>query len=59
MTSHFSRGVLGKGSFGEVYLGEWVEGKATVHVAVKRLNPESFQGQEEWMVSGSEWVESK
>ena len=51
MTENFSCGVLGRGSFGRVHRGEWVEGRAAVQVAVKRLDPESFQGQEEWMVS--------
>ena len=51
MTQSFTCGVLGRGSFGRVYRGEWVEGTVAVQVAVKRLDPESFQGQEEWMVS--------
>ena len=55
MTHHFSGQLLGRGSFGRVLRGEWVEGRAAVQVAVKRLDPESFQGQEEWMVSCGGW----
>ncbi|CAI5528213.1 unnamed protein product [Closterium sp. Naga37s-1] len=52
-------GVLGEGSFGKVYRGVWEETPAgrggggevvRTQVAVKKLNPESFQGYEEWLV---------
>lgn len=50
--------LLGEGGFGRVYKG-WVEEKtlnpaksgASMVVAVKKLNPESLQGIEEWQVS--------
>ncbi|CAI7919636.1 unnamed protein product [Closterium sp. NIES-53] len=51
-------GVLGEGSFGKVYRGVWEETPAgrggggevvRTQVAVKKLNPESFQGYEEWL----------
>jgi hypothetical protein len=49
--------VLGEGGFGRVYKG-WVEEKTLnpsksgvgVVIAVKKLNPESVQGLEEWQV---------
>ncbi|CAI5976542.1 unnamed protein product [Closterium sp. NIES-65] len=53
-TSSFSKkAVLGRGSFGEVYLGKLggKESKEVVEVAVKKLNPESSQGLDEWLVS--------
>eukprot|EP00271_Cylindrocystis_brebissonii_P006705 TRINITY_DN19487_c0_g2_i1.p1 TRINITY_DN19487_c0_g2~~TRINITY_DN19487_c0_g2_i1.p1 ORF type:complete len:500 (+),score=70.50 TRINITY_DN19487_c0_g2_i1:388-1887(+) len=43
--------VLGEGGFGKVYKG-WlkeVSSSETYPVAVKRLNSESFQGQQEWL----------
>ncbi|GJP37965.1 hypothetical protein CLOM_g22410 [Closterium sp. NIES-68] len=59
ITNNFDEnGVLGEGSFGKVYRGVWDEaagGKGGVgevvrtQVAVKKLNPESFQGYEEWL----------
>ena len=50
--------VLGEGGFGRVYKG-WVDERtlnpakssAGVIVAVKKLNPESVQGLQEWQVS--------
>ncbi|CAI5483889.1 unnamed protein product [Closterium sp. Yama58-4] len=51
-TSSFSKkAVLGRGSFGEVYLGKLAghESKEVVEVAVKKLNPESSQGLDEWL----------
>lgn len=50
--------VLGEGGFGRVYKG-WVEEKTLnpsksgigMVIAVKKLNPESVQGIEEWQVS--------
>ncbi|CAI5492827.1 unnamed protein product [Closterium sp. Naga37s-1] len=51
-TSSFSKkAVLGRGSFGEVYLGKLggKESKEVVEVAVKKLNPESSQGLDEWL----------
>lgn len=50
--------VLGEGGFGRVYKG-WVDEKTLnptksgigMIVAVKKLNPESLQGLEEWQVS--------
>ena len=63
MTGRFAAsGYLGEGSFGKVYRGEWTEGKRKVPVAVKKLNEDSYQGYEEWMVGeggsmrGNEWV---
>jgi hypothetical protein len=52
--------VLGEGGFGRVYKG-WVDEKtlnptrsgAGLVIAVKKLNPESLQGLEEWQVLGS------
>jgi serine/threonine protein kinase len=46
--------VLGEGGFGKVYKG-WVDvnpskGSTTMVVAVKKLNPESVQGMEQWQV---------
>ncbi|CAI5521343.1 unnamed protein product [Closterium sp. Naga37s-1] len=52
-TSSFSKkAVLGRGSFGEVYLGKLggKESKEVVEVAVKKLNPESSQGLDEWLL---------
>ena len=51
--------VLGEGGFGRVYKG-WVDERtlnpaksnAGVIVAVKKLNPESVQGLQEWQVRG-------
>ena len=61
ITNNFDEdGVLGEGSFGKVYRGVWTDtgtGKGpvtdtiSVPVAVKKLNPDSFQGYEEWLVS--------
>lgn len=51
--------VLGEGGFGCVYKG-WIDehsltpakpGAGTIIIAVKRLNQESFQGHQEWLVS--------
>lgn len=46
--------ILGNGGFGMVYKGEiYVKGKGsyyTMPVAIKKLNPEGFQGDQEWMV---------
>ncbi|CAI5971122.1 unnamed protein product, partial [Closterium sp. NIES-65] len=56
-TSSFSKkAVLGRGSFGEVYLGKLggKESKEVVEVAVKKLNPESSQGLDEWLLGGKE-----
>lgn len=52
--------VLGEGGFGKVYKG-WVDEKTMnpskastgVMVAVKKLNPESVQGMEQWQVPGT------
>lgn len=51
--------VLGEGGFGKVFKG-WLDektqgknGSGTV-IAVKKLNPESLQGYEEWTVSSLE-----
>eukprot|EP00271_Cylindrocystis_brebissonii_P013466 TRINITY_DN332_c0_g1_i6.p1 TRINITY_DN332_c0_g1~~TRINITY_DN332_c0_g1_i6.p1 ORF type:complete len:379 (+),score=61.45 TRINITY_DN332_c0_g1_i6:1379-2515(+) len=44
--------VLGEGGFGKVFKG-WLKDPVTMEtypVAVKRLNPDSFQGQNEWLV---------
>lgn len=49
--------VLGEGGFGRVHKG-WIDEKTLTHskntagmvVAVKKLNPESMQGLEEWQV---------
>ncbi|KAI4974139.1 hypothetical protein ZWY2020_047419 [Hordeum vulgare] len=46
--------VLGEGGFGKVYKG-WIDvnsakGSAAMVVAVKKLNPESVQGMEQWQV---------
>jgi len=49
--------VLGEGGFGKVYKG-WVDEKTLnpskasigIMVAVKKLNPESVQGMEQWQV---------
>ncbi|CAI5463271.1 unnamed protein product [Closterium sp. Yama58-4] len=59
ITNNFDEnGVLGEGSFGKVYRGVWEEAPAgrggggevvRTQVAVKKLNPESFQGYEEWL----------
>ena len=50
--------VMGAGSFGRVYRGEWtdrgtgpVKEPIRVRVAVKRLDQDSFQGYAEWLVS--------
>lgn len=45
--------VLGEGAFGKVFKGYINVPHLGAHLAcaVKRLNPESLQGQEEWMVS--------
>ena len=61
ITNNFDEdAVLGEGSFGKVYRGVWTDtgtGKGpvtdaiSVPVAVKKLNPDSFQGYEEWLVS--------
>eukprot|EP00271_Cylindrocystis_brebissonii_P013458 TRINITY_DN332_c0_g1_i12.p1 TRINITY_DN332_c0_g1~~TRINITY_DN332_c0_g1_i12.p1 ORF type:complete len:349 (+),score=56.95 TRINITY_DN332_c0_g1_i12:311-1357(+) len=43
--------VLGEGDFGKVYKG-WLKDPGSMDpypVAVKRLNPDSFQGQNEWL----------
>eukprot|EP00271_Cylindrocystis_brebissonii_P013468 TRINITY_DN332_c0_g1_i9.p1 TRINITY_DN332_c0_g1~~TRINITY_DN332_c0_g1_i9.p1 ORF type:complete len:383 (+),score=75.22 TRINITY_DN332_c0_g1_i9:1379-2527(+) len=43
--------VLGEGGFGKVFKG-WLKDPVTMEtypVAVKRLNPDSFQGQNEWL----------
>lgn len=46
--------ILGDGGFGVVYKGEiYVKRKGsyyTMPVAIKKLNPEGFQGDQEWMV---------
>ncbi|KAM7480840.1 hypothetical protein LguiB_005423 [Lonicera macranthoides] len=46
--------ILGDGGFGMVYKGEiYVKGKDsyyTMPVAIKKLNPEGFQGDQEWML---------
>jgi serine/threonine protein kinase len=52
--------VLGEGGFGKVYKG-WVDEKTLnpsrsstgIVVAVKKLNPESVQGMEQWQVRRS------
>ena len=49
MTNNFSTEMLGRGSFGTVYCGVWVDGRGRLPVAVKRLDPQSKQGHEEWM----------
>ena len=46
--------VLGEGGFGKVYKG-WIDvnpskGSTAMVVAVKKLNPESVQGMEQWQV---------
>jgi len=54
--------VLGEGGFGRVYKG-WVDERtmnparngAGVPVAVKKLNPESLQGVQEWQVKNAFW----
>ena len=58
MTNKFAQsGYLGEGSFGKVYRGEWRGDGFRVRVALKRLNKENtFQGYEEWMVSGGGWM---
>lgn len=45
--------VLGEGGFGKVYRGTLreFEGARDYPIAVKKLNPNSFQGQQEWLVS--------
>ncbi|GJP69162.1 hypothetical protein CLOP_g119 [Closterium sp. NIES-67] len=51
-TSSFNKkALLGRGSFGEVYLGKLAgkESGEVVEVAVKKLNPESSQGLDEWL----------
>lgn len=54
-TSNFrQKNCLGEGSFGKVYSGtitdKTIDGKpAQRKIAVKRLNPESFQGYREWL----------
>lgn len=56
-TASFSKkGLLGRGSFGEVYRGRLLVdresgggGGEMVDVAVKKLNPESSQGLDEWL----------
>lgn len=53
-----SDALLGEGGFGKVYKG-WLDEKTLtptkagsgIMVAVKKLNPESFQGFHEWQVS--------
>ena len=55
-TSNFKEpdNVLGEGGFGKVYKGvlKDFEGVKDYLIAVKKLNPNSFQGQQEWLVSG-------
>ena len=45
--------VLGEGGFGKVYKGvlKEFEGVKDYLIAVKKLNPNSFQVQQEWLVS--------
>lgn len=58
--------LIGEGGFGFVYKG-WIDentGAPTkpgtgIVVAIKKLKPESFQGQKEWLVSAIQSLMSK